>query len=79
MRYVITCLVTRNTLLPLVVLVCPLVVLSHPPVVLIRLSTRGTRVFIRSTCLSTRTRLSTRSICLATRSTRRIICRSFYN
>ena len=37
MRYVITCVVTRNTLLPLVVLVCPLLVLSYPPVVLVYL------------------------------------------
>ena len=58
------------------------------PVVVPRLSTRGTRLSI---CLSTRsTRLSTRSICLSTRSTRlairlstpstrSTICQSFCN
>ena len=35
LSYVITCLVTRNTLLPLVVFFCPIVVLSYPPVVLV--------------------------------------------
>ena len=35
MRYVITCLVTRNTLLPRVVLACLLVVFSYPPVVIV--------------------------------------------
>ena len=35
MRYVIICLVTRNTLLPLVVLIFPLVGLSYSPVVLV--------------------------------------------
>ena len=35
MHYVITCLVTRNTLLALVVLSFPFVVLVYPPVVLV--------------------------------------------
>ena len=94
MRYGITFLVTRSTLLLLVVLIFPLKVLVYLLVVLVcslvelvclfRLSTRSTRLAIhlsaRSICLSTRsTRLSTRSICLSTRSTRSTICQSFYN
>ena len=79
MRYVITCLVTRNTLLPLVGLIFLLVVLCST-----RLSTRGTRLSICSTHLSTRSIcLSTRSTRLAfrlsTRSTRSTTCWSFYN
>ena len=35
MHYVITCLVTRNTLLALVVLIFPFLVLSYLPVVLV--------------------------------------------
>ena len=35
LRHYVTCLLTRGTLLPLVVLICLLVVLTYPPVVLV--------------------------------------------
>ena len=79
MRYVVTCLVTRFTLLPLVVLIFLLVLLCST-----RLPTRGTRLSICNTRLSSRSiRQSTRStrlaIRLSTRSTGSTTCWSFYN
>ena len=76
MRYVITCLVTRNTLLPLVVLACLLVVLSYPPVVIVYPFVVIVCPFV---CPLRSTRLSTRSFSLSTLSTRSTICPSFYN